>query len=138
MLIDTKFDIGENIYAVRLINNRTICDLCKGKKTFYDSFKVEYSCPKCQGGGYIMQGLKYQTTGPYNIIGIKMSFEENDYEEIVEEEIYLTFTYEKDSDIPIQVEFCIGEENLYLFSSRASAKNKCDSLNKRLKNIKIK
>jgi hypothetical protein len=133
MQIETKFDIGNDIYAVELINNQVTCDVCNGEKLFRDSFKTKFSCPKCYGVGNVNQGLKYHIIGPYKIVGIELSIGQDHMEQEKAEEKYNVINNGNYKEAPNYMSFELGKKDIYLFSSKKQAKNKCDSLNKSIK-----
>lgn len=66
MVIENKFNIGDEVYVIQKVKIKNPCSACNGAgHKIIDGNK--FYCGKCNGEGY----LRYETKKEYQVIGLK-------------------------------------------------------------------
>lgn len=50
--VNTEFNVGDEVWAVKLVPKYEVCDLCKGEKVLHFA-DYDWKCQKCGGSGIL-------------------------------------------------------------------------------------
>lgn len=116
--IDNKFDIGQEVYIVRKMREKTVCPACDGigYKIFND---YKFSCRKCYGTGNLHSKNK-----------IYMAYEKDKIDRIK------IFMYIENDEMKTVVKYKLKNGTEFversLFATREEAEARCKELNEQL------
>ncbi|RHP46975.1 hypothetical protein [Clostridium sp. AF32-12BH] len=48
--VDTRFNVGDEVWAIKMIPKYEVCDVCKGEKVLHFA-DYDWKCQKCGGSG---------------------------------------------------------------------------------------
>lgn len=120
--VDTRFNVGDEVWAVKLVPLFEVCDVCKGEKVLHFA-DYDWKCQKCNGTGKLHRNKQKEYVAEKTKI------------------TSLTVTTSKEGmNVRYRVKLGLKHNSKYaenhLFSSEKLAREWCEEENKKMRSEK--